>query len=146
MNTNKTWGERITHALIFEALAVALTAPVLSWVMKMPMAHAGALTLMISLVAMTWNMIFNALFDRLERHWRIARTMAVRAVHAIAFEAGLVAIVVPLVAWWLDMSLLDALILDIGLLMFFLPYTFLFNLGYDKLREALLKRRATLNA
>ena len=71
--------------------------------------------------------------------------MAVRAVHAIAFEAGLVAIVVPLVAWWLDMSLLDALILDIGLLLFFLPYTFLFNLGYDKLREAMLKRRALLN-
>jgi uncharacterized membrane protein len=145
MNTNKTLGDRITHALIFEALAVALTAPVLSWVMKMPMAHAGALTLMISLVAMTWNMIFNTLFDRVERHWRIVRTMAVRAVHAIAFEAGLVAIVVPLVAWWLNMSLLDALILDIGLLMFFLPYTFLFNLGYDKLREALLKRRALLN-
>ncbi|AMP15853.1 multidrug/biocide efflux PACE transporter [Collimonas pratensis] len=145
MNTNKTWGERVTHALIFEALAVALTAPVLSWVMKMPMAHAGALTLMISLVAMSWNMIFNAMFDRVERRWRIVRTMAVRAVHALMFEAGLVAIVVPLVAWWLEMSLLDALILDIGLLMFFLPYTFLFNLGYDKLREALLKRRALVN-
>ncbi|AMO94448.1 bacterial Transmembrane Pair family protein [Collimonas fungivorans] len=141
MNANKTWRERAVHALIFEVLAVALTAPVLSWVMKMPMAHAGLLTLMISLVAMTWNMIFNSLFDRIERHWRLVRTMAMRMVHATAFEAGLVAIVVPLVAWWLDMSLLDALILDIGLLLFFLPYTFVFNLVYDKLRASLLRKR-----
>lgn len=145
MNTKKTWIERATHALIFEVLAVTMTAPVLSWVMKVPMAHAGLLTLMISLVAMIWNMIFNALFDRLERHWRLVRTMALRMVHASVFEAGLVAIVVPLVAWWLSMSLLDALILDIGLLLFFLPYTFVFNLVYDKLREAWLKRRALLN-
>jgi uncharacterized membrane protein len=109
------------------------------------MAHAGLLTLMISLVAMIWNMIFNSLFDRIERHWRLARTMAMRVVHAAAFEAGLVAIVVPLVAWWLDMSLLEALILDIGLLLFFLPYTFVFNLVYDKLRAALLKKRAFAN-
>jgi uncharacterized membrane protein len=141
MNANKTWRERAVHALIFEVLAVALTAPVLSWVMKMPMAHAGLLTLMISLVAMTWNMIFNSMFDRIERHWRLVRTMAMRMVHATAFEAGLVAIVVPLVAWWLDMSLLDALILDIGLLLFFLPYTFVFNLVYDKLRASLLRKR-----
>jgi uncharacterized membrane protein len=141
MNTNKTWTERAIHALIFEVLAVGMTAPVLSWVMKIPMAHAGLLTLMISLVAMTWNMIFNSLFDRIERRWRLVRTMAMRVVHATAFEAGLVAIVVPLVAWWLDMSLLDALFLDIGLLLFFLPYTFVFNLAYDKLRASLLKKR-----
>ena len=146
MNTHKTWTERATHALIFEVLAVALTAPVLAWVMKVPMAHAGLLTLMISLVAMTWNMIFNSLFDRIERHWRLARTMAMRVVHATAFEAGLVAIVVPLVAWWLEMSLFDALILDIGLLLFFLPYTFVFNLVYDKLRASLLKKRAFANS
>ncbi|MFJ2990069.1 multidrug/biocide efflux PACE transporter [Collimonas sp. NPDC087041] len=146
MNIKKTWIERATHALIFEVLAVAITAPILAWVMKVPMAHAGLLTLMISLVAMTWNMIFNALFDRVERHWRLVRTMSMRVVHAIAFEAGLVATVVPLVAWWLDMSLLDALILDIGLVLFFLPYTFVFNLVYDKLREAMLKRRGLLNA
>ena len=141
MNTNKTWGDRVTHALIFEALAVALTAPVLSWVMKMPMAHAGALTLMISLTAMSWNMVFNALFDRLERRWRIVRTMAVRAVHALAFEFGLVALVVPLVAWWLQISMLDALILDIGLLLFFLPYTYVYHWGYDAVREKIMQKR-----
>ncbi|WP_211461485.1 multidrug/biocide efflux PACE transporter [Collimonas silvisoli] len=146
MNTHKTWAERATHALIFEVVAVGLTAPVLAWVMKVPMAHAGLLTLMISLVAMTWNMIFNSLFERMERHLRLVRTMFMRVVHAIAFEAGLVAIVVPLVAWWLEMSLLDALILDIGLLLFFLPYTFAFNLVYDKLRASLLKKRGLANA
>ena len=49
--------------------------------------------------------------------------MALRVVHAIAFEAG---------PGWLEMSLLDALILDIGLLLFFLPYIFLFNISPTK--------------
>ena len=46
--------------------------------------------------------------------------------------------VVPLAAWWWDMHLLD-----IGLDVFFLPYTLLFNLGYDKVRETVLKKRLT---
>ena len=51
--------------------------------------------------------------------------------------------VVPLAAWWWDMHLLDAFLLDIGLDVFFLPYTLLFNLGYDKVRETVLKKRLT---
>jgi uncharacterized membrane protein len=96
---------------------------------------------MISMLAMTWNVIFNALFDRIERRLGLVRTFRVRAVHALAFEAGLIVTVVPLAAWWLNISLLDAFLLDIGVVLFFLPYTFLFNLGYDKLRVVVLKKR-----
>jgi uncharacterized membrane protein len=141
MNHNKSFAERCFQAITFEVLAILISAPLLVWLMDVSMAHAGLLTLMISMLAMTWNVIFNALFDKIERRLGLVRTFRVRAVHAVAFEAGLIVTVVPLAAWWLNISLLDAFLLDIGVVLFFLPYTFLFNLGYDKLRVIVLKKR-----
>ena len=51
-------------------------------------------------------------------------------------------IVVPIAAWWLKIGLLQALLVDFGLAMFFLPYTFVFNLVYDKVRATLLSGQA----
>jgi uncharacterized membrane protein len=141
MNMNKSFAERCFQAVTFEVLAIIISAPLLVWLMGVPIAHAGLLTLMISLLAMTWNVIFNALFERIEKRLGLVRTFRVRAAHAVGFEAGLIVTVVPLAAWWLDISLLDAFLLDIGVVLFFLPYTFLFNLGYDKLRVIVMKRR-----
>jgi uncharacterized membrane protein len=141
MNMNKSFAERCFQAVTFEVLAIIISAPLLVWLMGVPIAHAGLLTLMISLLAMTWNVIFNALFDKIEQRLGLVRTFRVRAVHAVGFEAGLIVTVVPLAAWWLDISLFDAFLLDIGVVLFFLPYTFLFNLGYDKLRAIVLKKR-----
>ena len=140
MTQTKSLIERIFHAFTFEVLAVLISAPALSWLMGVSVAHAGLLTLMISVIAMVWNMLFNMLFERLEQHWRLVRTVKVRMLHAVAFECGLVVTVIPLAAWWLQVSLFDAFLLDIGLVLFFLPYTFVFNLVYDRLREKLLKR------
>ncbi|KAF3999596.1 multidrug/biocide efflux PACE transporter [Glaciimonas immobilis] len=140
-SNRKSFAERGLHALIFELLAIAISAPVLSWLMGVSMAHAGLLTLMISLIAMVWNVAFNALFDSVERRLNLVRTFKVRVVHAVFFELGLIVTVVPLAAWWLNMTLLDAFVLDIGLLLFFLPYTLLYNMGYDKARALVLKRR-----
>lgn len=131
---NKSALERILHAISFEGLAVLLTAPVLSLLMDRSLAHMGALTLAFSTVAMLWNMAFNSLFDRAEGHYGFRRTLSVRVVHALLFEAGLVLMLVPLAAWWLSISLLETLLLDIGLLLFFLPYTLAFNWCYDLLR------------
>lgn len=38
---------------------------------------------------------------------------------------------IPLFAWWLDISLWQAVVLDAGFLLFFLIYTFIFNWGFD---------------
>ncbi len=141
MSNEKSFTERCFHAGVFELLAIIICAPLLVWVMGVSLAHAGLLTLMISLIAMSWNVVFNTLFDRIERHLKLVRTMRMRVVHAVVFEAGLVVSVVPLAAWWLGISLLDAFLLDIAVILFFLPYTFLFNLGYDKLRVIVLKKR-----
>ena len=124
-----------------ELLAIAICAPLGAWLLGYSLAHIGLLTLMISLVAMTWNMIFNAIFDRAQRRFGFERTLVARALHAVLFEIGLLLAVVPLAAWWLKIGLWEAFVLDIGIALFFLPYTFLFNLAYDHLRARFVAKK-----
>ena len=65
-----------------------------------------------------------------------------RITHAVLFELGLIVVLVPLAAWWLSIGLVEAFLLDIGLLLFFLPYTLAFNWTYDTLRARLVESRA----
>jgi len=136
----KSIKERALHALLFEGIGVLLFAPGLAWVLGQSLGKMGAMTVMISTVAMLWNMVFNAGFDRLRARYGFAMNLKVRALHALSFEAGLVLAVVPLAAWWLSISLWAALLLDIGVLLLFLPYTMLFNMAYDKVRERVVAR------
>lgn len=134
MHPDKSIKERFFHALVFEVLAIAICAPLGAWLLDYPLAQIGLLTLMISLIAMGWNMLFNVAFDRAQRRMGFDRTLAARAAHSIIFEIGLLLTVVPLAAWWLGIGLWQAFVLDIGIALFFLPYTFLFNWTYDHLR------------
>ncbi|WP_122709600.1 multidrug/biocide efflux PACE transporter [Pseudomonas viridiflava] len=138
---NKSLRERILHAGLFELGGVILVAPLLAWLMNHSLAMMGAMTVMISTVAMLWNMAYNALFDRLRARFGFAMSLMTRALHALGFEGGLILAVVPLAAWWLSISLFEAFVLDIGLLLMFLPYTMLFNWAYDKVRERVMQRR-----
>jgi uncharacterized membrane protein len=61
------------------------------------------------------------------------RTVARRIAHAIGFEGGLVVVLLPVVAWILGVSLLQAFGLEVGLLAFFLVYTFVFTWLFDRL-------------
>lgn len=142
MTLKKSVKERFFHALGFEILAIAICAPLGAWLLGYSLAHIGLLTLMISLMAMLWNMIFNALFDRAQRRMGFRRSVVARVVHALLFEVGLILAVVPLAAWWLDIGLWEAFVLDIGIVLFFLPYTFAFNWCYDYFRSVVVGRSA----
>lgn len=109
--------------------------------MDRPLAHVGALTVMFSIIAMLWNMIFNMFFDQTQRRMRFERGLTARLLHASLFEVGLIVLLVPLASWWLSIGLLEAFLLDIGLILFFLPYTVSFNWGYDLLRERYVRSR-----
>ncbi|KPX02267.1 multidrug/biocide efflux PACE transporter [Pseudomonas savastanoi] len=138
---SKTLRERALHASLFDIGGVILVAPLLAWLMNHSLAMMGAMTVMISTIAMLWNMLYNALFDRLRNRYGFAMSLTTRVLHATGFEAGLILAVVPLAAWWLTISLMEAFWLDIGLLLMFLPYTMLFNWAYDALRERVVQRR-----
>jgi uncharacterized membrane protein len=136
---NKSIWERIFHAALFEAIAIALTAAAIVWIMNKPLSNASGLAVALSTIAMLWNMAFNALFDRAQARMGFRRTVTVRVLHALLFELGLMIAFVPLVAWWLEISLLQALILDVGVLLFFMFYAFVFNWCYDIVRARLVK-------
>lgn len=138
--------ERIGHALAFEAIAVLICAPTMAWFMDKPLLHLGVLTLMFSTVAMLWNMLFNYLFDRAQSRLGFERGFRARVSHALLFEVGLIVVLVPLAAWWLSIGLLEALLLDIVLILFFLPYTMAFNWIYDVLRARWVARREAQQA
>ena len=140
MSFQRSVKERFFHAVVFEVLAVAICAPLGAWLLDYSLAHMGLLTLMISLIAMAWNMVFNSIFDDAQRRLGFTRNLAARAVHSVLFEIGLILAVVPLAAWWLDIGLWEAFVLDIGIVLFFLPYTFAFNLTYDQVRARVVAR------
>ena len=92
-------------------------------------------------LAMVWNIIYNAAFDRLWPVSRFPRQLKVRALHALGFETGFVIIGVTMVAIVLGVSLLQAFMLEIGFMLFFLPYTMAFNWVWDTLRERVIRHR-----
>lgn len=57
--------ERIFHAVCFEGIATAILAPTTAWLMQRSVLEMGGLTILLATMAMIWNIIYNALFDRL---------------------------------------------------------------------------------
>lgn len=139
MKTNhlqrKTLLERVLHAVSFEGLATLILAPTAAWLMQRSVVEMGGLSILLATMAMIWNLIYNAAFDRLWPVSRLARTLRVRALHAIGFECGFIIIGVTVVALVLGVSLVQAFML------FFLPYTMFFNWAWDTLRVRVLKYR-----
>lgn len=142
MTANKSITERIFQAIGFELLAILICTPLLAWIMGKPLVEMGAVTLFIAMLALGWNVVFNGFFDRMLKRWNIAHNAWVRVSHSLLFEGGLIVMGVPLIAWWLSVSLWQAFLLDIGVLLFFLPYTYVYHWGYDVVRERLVMRSA----
>ena len=142
MTLTKSLTERVFQALGFEGLALLICTPLLVWITGRPALEMGAVTLGISLLALSWNVVFNSLFDRLKNRLQLANGGWTRVLHALLFEGGLILLAVPLIAALMKISLLEAFILDIGVLLFFLPYTYVYHWGYDVLRERVMMRNA----
>jgi uncharacterized membrane protein len=123
---------RVVQAVLYESLAVGFVAPVLTLVYDQAPVSALGLTVTMSLIALLWNYGFNAVFERWESRQAIKRrSWPRRLVHGALFEGGLAMILVPVMALWLGVSLWQAFIADIGILLFFLVYTVLFTWLFD---------------
>lgn len=124
---------KVVHATLFELLAVLIVGLSLSWMLGHHASETGGLAIATSLIAMAWNIAFNTAFEAWERRQADRRrTLRRRVAHAICFEGGMVAMTLPLIAWWLDMGWWDALLTDLGLMAFFLVYAFVFNWVFDR--------------
>ena len=125
---------KLVYVSLYELLAVGLTSAGLALLAGSEPGHAGVAALASSAIALLWNLAYNHLFEGWEaRQPGCGRSLRRRVGHALGFEAGLVVMLVPLFAWWLEVSLWQALLLDLGLILFFLAYTFAFNLAFDRI-------------
>jgi len=123
---------RVVYITLYEGIAIVAASAGLSLMSGQGMGHSGVVAALASVIAVLWNLCFNALFERWESRQAVrGRSIRRRVAHAIGFEGGLVAFLVPVFAWWLNVSLWEALVMDLGLVVFFLGYTFVFNWAFD---------------
>ncbi|WP_336140823.1 PACE efflux transporter [Erwinia sp. CGal63] len=131
---NKSLKERVFHSILFEVVANILIALMLAVILAVPVTKSAVLAALSACTAMLWNVIFNRLFDAVQQRTGFSRNLLARIAHAVLFEAGLLAVLIPVTAWWFNVSLVKALALQIALVAFFLPYTVVFNYLYDFFR------------
>ena len=123
---------RLLYVLSFEAIGILIVTLGLRLMSGSGVDQTGPLAIACSLVAVAWNFAFNTAFEAWEtRQTRRGRSILRRAVHALGVEGGLLALLAPLIAWWLDLTLGQAVLYDFTLSLFFLGYTFVFNLAFD---------------
>ncbi|KTT18784.1 PACE efflux transporter [Pseudacidovorax intermedius] len=123
---------RVVYITLYEGIAIVVASLGLAWMSGQGVGHSGVVAVMASAIAIVWNLLFNSLFERWEaRQATRGRSLGRRIAHAIGFEGGLVMLLVPTIAWWLGISLWDALVMDLALVVFFLVYTFVFNWVFD---------------
>ncbi|HCR1911860.1 TPA: PACE efflux transporter [Enterobacter kobei] len=136
---NKSIKERIFHAVIFEVIANVIIALSLAWLMNVSVLQSGSLSVISALTATA----FNKLFDSLQKKHRFQRTFLIRAIHAVGFEAGLIVSLISVAMVMLNLTMTEAFFVEIGLVLFFLPYTMLFNWLFDYLRWTFVGRKRT---
>ena len=124
---------RVLQAVLYEVFAIAFVGPVLSLAFDEPPASTFGLAVVLSSIALCWNYVFNALFERWESRQTIrGRSFRRRLAHGIGFEAGLTVMLVPVMAAWLDTSALNAFLANLGLLAFFFVYAVAFTWAFDR--------------
>jgi len=133
---SKDWSprkRRLIQALTFEAIAVAMVAPVLTIFFGEPPLSSFLLTITMSAIAAAWNLGFNAAFEAWEIRQTVkGRNWKRRVVHGFCFELGLSVMLVPLMAVWMGITLWQALVADVGLIVFFLLYAMAFTWCFDR--------------
>lgn len=125
---------RVTYVIFFELFAILLSTLLLSTLSSDGAPGSLPVAVGSSLAAVCWNFIFNTIFESWERRNNIeSRQLSHRIAHAAGFEAGLVIILIPLFMWWYQVGLLDALRMELALLVFFFVFTFLFTWLFDRM-------------
>ena len=131
----RSFSDRVRHALLFEVIGLAIFMPGAAWLFNQPLSHMGVIGVVSATVATVWNFVYNLGFDHamIRLTGSPAKTLLIRVGHAILFEAGLVLLLVPVIAWYLGISFWTALVMDVAIVTFYLVHAFVFNLAYDRI-------------
>ena len=123
---------RVIYVALYETIAI-LAASLMFMAIGQSAGHSGGMAVAASAIAILWNVTFNTLFEKWEARQAVrGRSIARRIAHAIGFEGGLALVLIPLMAWWFNVGLWEAAVMEAGLLVFFLCYTYVFNWCFDR--------------
>jgi uncharacterized membrane protein len=146
----RTFGDRVRHAVLFELIGLLLFIPFGALLFGLPPGKLGVIGVVSATVATLWNFAYNIGFDHAMQHLvgHTRKKLGHRVVHVALFEIGLLVLLLPMIAWYLGISLLQALLMDLAFVVFYVAYAFAFNLAYDRIfplpaRPALRGARAT---
>ncbi|TIX90238.1 PACE efflux transporter [Rhizobium sp. P44RR-XXIV] len=130
----RSFKDRVRHAVMFELIGLAIFTPGAALLFEQPLEHMGIVGIISATAATVWNFVFNIGFDRAMMHLRgsVQKTIPIRIAHTALFEAGLIVVLIPFIAWYLGISLMTALAMDIAIVAFYLVYAFFFNIAYDR--------------
>lgn len=123
---------RVTYVFFYEVFSFFICALILAALSGTTISHTGPLSILIAVIAVTVNFFYNYAFEMWEKT-QISKTRTVwrRIAHAIGFQIILVMILIPLIAWWMQISLLKAFLLDFSLMVIIPCYTFVYNYLFD---------------
>ena len=125
---------RVIQAISYEIILLSLFIPIVTLVFKQAIMDSTALGMSLTILALLWNMFFNYGFEKWEaRKGWYTRGLKQRLLHALGFESGLLILGVPVIAYFLEISLLEAIIADIGFTVVIMVYTFIFQWAFDRL-------------
>lgn len=130
----RTTADRIRHAVSFEVIGIILATPLAAFAFHLPGGDSAVIVVASATVAMVWNYVYNLGFDHAMQRLTggTAKTTRIRIAHAVLFELGLLTLMLPAIAWYLQISIWQALVMDIALALFYMGYAFVFNWGYDR--------------
>lgn len=125
---------KIVYAVSFEALGTLLASAALMLMSEASASSSLVLSLLTATIALSWSFVFNTGFEAWEARQPVkGRSLRRRTVHALMFEGGLVLICIPVMAWWLQVGYLEALVYEAGLIALFIVYTYAFTWGFDRI-------------
>ena len=125
---------KIVYAISFEALGTLLASVALLLMSEASAGSSFVLSVLTATIALSWSFVFNTGFEAWEARQPVkGRSLRRRTAHALLFEGGLVLICIPVMAWWLQVGYLEALVYEAGLIALFIFYTYAFTWGFDRI-------------
>ena len=131
----RTGLDRLRYALLFEGILVVLFTTAMALLFDRGLSSMGALSVVLSLVALFANVVYNTIYDSVDvRYGRIPteRSRKGRVLHAVGFEFTLVTLSVPIIVWWMTWGWWQAIAFNTVAMAAIVVYTYFFTLAYDR--------------
>jgi uncharacterized membrane protein len=127
--------DRVCHAISFELGGLVLVSPLGAWAFDLPVADLTVVRMACAIIATVWTYAYNLAFDTILHRLSggAVKSVPMRVLQAVLFEAGLLAMLTPLMARYLGISLVQALLMDVAFAVVFVLYAFVFNWVYDRI-------------